>query len=413
VNPAAIVWVELDGNTRRVGELFVHGKPGREPDRASFRYDEQWTKSPDAFALAPALPRGAGPHYTRAGRSLFGALSDSAPDRWGQTLMRRTERQRATDAGETPRTLRDIDFLLRVNDVARQGALRFQALEDGPFVAEGAHAAVPPLLALPQLLGAADRLQDERESAADLQLLFAPGSSLGGARPKASVVDRDGALSIAKFSRKDRDEYRVVVWEAVALSLAARAGIRVPAFRVETIDGRDVLLVRRFDRDGTRRIPYLSAMSLLDADVADVHSYVEIAEAIRRHGAAATYDLRELWSRIVFTVMVNNTDDHLRNHGFVLDGTHGWRLSMAFDVNPVPTDIAGRELTTAIAEDLDRAASVERAMEVADQFGLSRSAAAEIVAHVASVVGAWRDTARAFGLSKSEVERMASAFEHP
>ena len=242
-------------------------------------------------------------------------------------------------------------------------------------------------------------------------MLLDPGASLGGARPKASVRDKDGSLLIAKFPAKG-DPYNLVVWEAVALELARRAGIEVPAVRIVRVSKREVLLVTRFDRAGTERIPFLSSMSALGANDREIHSYMDIADALRPFAAAAREDLAALWRRIVFNVLVSNTDDHLRNHAFLYVGRSGWRLSPAYDLNPVPIDIKPRMLSTSIAEDPDLTASLELALEVADHFGVSKTSAKRVVSEVNSAVRGWREVAGSFGLGKGEVERMASAFEH-
>ena len=408
--PTAIVDIELDGKIHRVGRLWVTASRGRES--ATFEYDNLWLQNPERFALEPALALHPGPFQTRVGQLMFGALGDSAPDRWGRNLIARAERRRADAEQRRPRTIREIDYLLAVNDEVRQGALRFAVTEDGPYVAEAIGAeSVPPLVNLPRLLNATDAVLDDEESAEDLRLLLDPGASLGGARPKASVRDRDGSLLIAKFPART-DPYNVVVWEAVALELARRAGIDVPASRVERVLDREVLLVHRFDRKNGSRIPFLSAMSALGASDREIHSYLEIADALRPYAAAAREDLTALWRRVVFNVLISNTDDHLRNHAFVYVGQHGWRLAPAYDINPVPTDITPRMLSTSIAEDPDLTASLELALEVADHFGLKPDDARRVVGEVYRAVRDWRDVARSFGLARSEIERMATAFEH-
>jgi serine/threonine-protein kinase HipA len=264
---------------------------------------------------------------------MFGAIGDSAPDRWGRVLMRRAERRRAERLGQTPRTLREIDYLLLVNDEARQGALRFAENMGGPFLAPNDQAGVPPLVDLPRLLNASARVIDENEDDEDLRLLIAPGSSLGGARPKASIRDRDSSLAIGKFPHKD-DEWDTVLWEAVSLTLAENAGIDVPKWRLELVEEKPVLLSTRFDRSTNGRILFLSALSMLGARDQETHSYLEIVDALRQHGAQPIDDMHELWRRIVFTVLISNVDDHLRNHGFLYTGSDGWALSPAYDLNP-------------------------------------------------------------------------------
>ena len=297
-----------------------------------------------------------------------------------------------------------------MDDEARAGALRFAETEGGPFLRQEEAKRVPLLVELPRLLSAAEHVMEDTDTDEDLRLLFAPGSSLGGARPKASVRDRDGQLAIAKFPRKD-DENNTVVWEAVALALAEKAGIAVPTARVETVGNKPVLLLRRFDRDGKQRIPFLSAMSMLGAKDNEEHSYLEIVDALRQQGAAPKEDMEALWRRIVFNILISNTDDHLRNHGFLYHGGDGWRLSPAYDLNPVPTHVRPRILTTNISED-DGTASLPLAMSVAKYFELDADKANEISEKVGRAVSKWRNEADRHGIGKNEIDRMASAFEH-
>ncbi len=402
------VYVDLRGAPHLVGRLWGRTRKNRES--ATFEYDKTWLAHADRFALEPALKLGPGPFHTSSDKPLFGAIGDSAPDRWGRALMRRAERRRAERAGETPRTLWEIDYLLMVDDEARQGALRFAEREGGPFLAEHASTRIPPLIELPRLLSAAEHVVSDSDSDEDLRLLLAPGSSLGGARPKASVRDRDGQLAVAKFPHKG-DEINTVLWEAVALTLAAKAGILVPAWRLENVAGKPVLLLRRFDRTDGVRLPFLSAMSMLGANDNETRSYLEFVDALRQYGAAPKEDMRALWRRIVFSILISNTDDHLRNHGFLYAGPDGWRLAPAYDLNPVPTDIKPRVLTTAIDLE-DGTASLERAMEVASYFELDAKTARTIAAEVGEAVATWRGEASRLGLSSSEMNRMASAFEH-
>ena len=403
-----LVYVDLNGVPYLVGRLWARTRKNKEG--ATFEYDARWLDHRERFSLEPALKLGPGPFHTPADTPMFGAIGDSAPDRWGRALMRRMERRRAEREKQTPRTLQEIDYLLQVDDEARQGALRFAATEGGPFLREEGAKRMPPLLELPELLSAAERVADDKDTDEDLRLLLAPGSSLGGARPKASVRDKDGHLAIAKFPRRD-DEYNTVVWEAVALTLAHKAGIPVPEARIETVGDKPVLVLRRFDRRDGHRIPFLSSMSMLDARDSQTRSYMELADALRQHGAAAKDDIRELWRRIVFNVLISHTDDHLRNHGFLYEGPAGWRLSPAYDLNPVPVDIKPRILTTAINED-DNTASLDVAMSVAPYFELDDARARAVAGDVARAVATWRDEAARRGLSKQETARMASAFEH-
>lgn len=402
------VYADLDGVPHLVGRLWARVRKDKEG--ASFEYDDSWLGNPLRFSLEPALQVGPGPFHTGADMPMFGAIGDSAPDRWGRALMRRMERRRAEREKQTPRTLHEIDYLLLVDDEARAGALRFAGTQGGPFLRQEEAKRIPPLVELPELLSAAEHVIEDTDTEEDLRLLFAPGSSLGGARPKASVREQDGHLAIAKFPRKD-DEVSTVRWEAVALSLAHKAGIPVPSARVEVVADKPVLLLRRFDREGNRRIPFLSAMSMLGAKDNETHSYLEIVDALRQRGAAPKEDMEALWRRMVFNILISNTDDHLRNHGFLYEGNDGWRLSPAYDLNPVPTDIKPRILTTAINEE-DTTASLSTAMQVVGYFELDSAGARDIAAQVGKATSKWREEAVGQGITKHEIDRMASAFEH-
>lgn len=404
------VFVHLDygGFRGAVGRLWLRTRRRRES--ASFLYEPEWLAHSGRFEIEPALDLRRAAFHTGQEQEVFGVFSDAAPDRWGRRLLQRAEALRAALAGETPRRLTEVDYLLGCDDETRQGAVRFTEGPDEPFLAPPGPSRIPPLVELPRLLGAAERVESgDDDGGRDLAVLLAPGSSLGGARPKASVREPDGALAIAKFPQA-ADEWEVTRWEAVALSLAERAGIRAARFRVERADGRAVLVLRRFDRDSGRRIPFLSAMTLLGAVEHDRRAYTEIAEAVRRYGAEPAADLAELWRRIVFTVLISNHDDHLRNHGF-LRAPGGWRLSPAYDLNPTPAEAGGRFLTTAIVGD-DARASLELAFGTAAYYGLGPRRAREVAAEAASAAGGWREEAVRFGLSRGEQDRLASAFEH-
>ena len=403
-----LVYVDLAGCAHFVGRLWARRTRNRAS--ATFEYDAGWLASPVRFALEPALMLGGGPQHTQQGRALFGAFGDSAPDRWGRTLIQREERRRAATEARAPRSLGEVDYLLGVGDIARQGALRFKETLDAPFLASGEGANVPPLIRLGELLNAAMRVAADGDDENDLRLILAPGSSLGGARAKASVLDLQGQLSIAKFPQAD-DPYPVMQWEAVALDLARRAGVEVPTWRLEQVADRRALLLRRFDRDGESRIPFLSAMSMLGAADNEDHSYLEIVDALRQFGSQPERDCAQLWRRIVFNILISNTDDHLRNHGFLFDGARGWRLSPAYDMNPTPLDVKARVLSLAIDE-ADDTASLDVALAMARQCGLKLPAAKGIVAEVHGAVTQWRNCAATHGLNARDVNRMESAFEH-
>ena len=405
---ASLVYVDLGGIPMKVGQLWGRFRNGRES--MSFEYDRNWLNHPKRFSLDPALKLDAGSFHAASDKPLFGAIDDSAPDRWGRLLMRRSERKNAENEKRTARALKEIDFLLMVDDEGRQGALRFKREEQGPFLTTYDKNHIPPLVAVGKLLTAASHVMRESDTEEDLRLLLAPGSSLGGARPKSSVRDKDGHLTIAKFPRKD-DEINIIAWEAVALSLANKAGIKVPEWRIETVGRQQILVSRRFDRKQNIRIPFLSAMSVLAAKDNEMHSYLEIADAIRQMSASPKEDLEALWRRIVFNVLISNVDDHLRNHAFLYSGLSGWRLSPAYDLNPTPTDIKPRILSTAI-DLIDPSASLDVAASVAHYFDLDNLQAKNIFKKVGSATVLWREEAAKLKIKKTEIVRMASAFEH-
>ena len=399
-----------------VGRLWFRSSNGKES--ASFEYDSAWLApqskkqnnwdigSFDCFALEPALKLISGTFHTQ-NAPLFGSLGDSAPDRWGRILMRRKEERRAKAEGKMPRTLTELDFLLGINDEARQGALRFKKQGNDPFLAPPVENSIPPILSLPKLLSASERFLESRESEEDLQLLLAPGSSLGGARPKASVYDW-GNLSIAKFPCKD-DEFQTPLWEALALLLAGKAGIQIPEWRIEKVLNKPVLVLRRFDRQGQQRIPFLSAMSMLGARDNEQHSYLEIAYALMQYGADPMPDLEELWRRLVFNICISNTDDHLLNHGFLYISPKGWSLSPAYDLNPVPRQAGPPFLSLAI-DTVSREASLDTSLSVISEFRLKKEKAMEILDSVQCAVRDWKIAARSLGISRREIDYMASAF---
>lgn len=403
------VFVEVGGNVHLAGVLHVAASRNRQ--RGVFQYDPGWLENAHRFPLEPALALNEGQYVPREDRAFFGAIADSAPDRWGRALMMRDERRRAKVEGRAPRALTELDFLLGVADETRQGALRFTALTGGPFLADS-RPIVPPLVELRRLMGAAGRIDDESETEEDLALLLAPGSSLGGARPKASVRDANGELAIAKFARSS-DEWPVIPWEMVALTLAQRAGIRTPTARLTRIEGQPVLLLDRFDRNGVQRIPYLSFMSLLGARDNDrePHSYPDMADALRAEGARPDHDRAELWRRLIFNILISNTDDHLRNHGVLYSGGDGWILAPAFDLNPMPADVRPRVLTTALVRSSDGGGGVPVAFQEIGAFGLTLEEARASAHEVQRAVGTWREVAATNGLSNRDCERMTETFE--
>lgn len=401
------VSVQLSGEDVPAGRLWTH-RHGRS-ESSTFSYLPEYLGRADSYELDPALGDHEGQQQTAVGQALFGAFSDCSPDSWGRGLVQRAEQRDAREEERAPRRLAEIDYLLGVRDDLRQGALRLQRTRDDAYLAPAA-VGVPHLVDLPRLLHAAEELERDEPSAEDLRILLHGASSLGGARPKAHVLDAQGALSIAKFPSPVRDTWDVIRWESVALTLARSAGIDVPQHELVSIVGRPVLIVRRFDRTGRGRVGYVSARTMLGARDGEQRSYLEIAQAIEEHSPHAAADLRELWRRIAFTVLISNTDDHLRNHGFLRASSSGWSLAPAFDLNPNPEG-EPRQLETAIDE-RSTLASIGLALEVADFFGLRRPEAGRVLSEVLDATETWRDVASANGLAIEEIRRMEPAFDH-
>lgn len=393
-----VVTIQIEGEDVRAGVLYANARRGVET--ASFRYDAAYLADPRAFALAPDMPLSEGPLHTQ-GESLFRVFQDCMPDRWGRNLMLRAERRAARNEGRAVRTLLESDYLAGVSDEARQGALRMWI--DGVPVAS-AGVGVPREVRIPDLLKAADRAAEDLD--ADVGDLVAAGSSLGGARPKASVIDERGELCIAKFPKADELPVEdVCAWEKTALDLAARCGIRVPRTRLLRVDGRSVLLLSRFDRESACRTPYLSGMTAVQGSDGGRYSYLDLAAFLEEHGSRPGDDIRELWRRILFGCAVGNVDDHMRNHGFLREGP-GWRLSPAFDVNPTPGDNI-KFLRSAIDFENDEALP-EVAVSACEWYRLTR-AEAEGEAHAMSrALAGWKKVAVANGISKTSIDHMAS-----
>ena len=402
---AVDVYVQIADADVLAGRLWSHRR-GR-TESATFRYVPEYLSSRDAYELDPLLPLEDGQLQTPVGRPIFGAFSDCAPDRWGRRLIDRAETRRTGAEGGAERSFGEIDYLLGVRDDLRQGALRLRDPDTGTFLADE-HGGVPHLVELARLLTAAEHVERDEASDEDIQVLLRGGSSLGGARPKAHVIGQDGRIAIAKFPSPN-DDWDVVRWEAVALEVARRSRISVPAWNLHTLDGKAVLIIDRFDRLGKQRIGYVSAMTMLEATDRELASYLDIADAIEKNSPEASADLRELWRRIAFSILISNTDDHLRNHGFLRTSTAGWSLSPAFDLNPNPRP-GEKHLSTAIAS--DTTAAVEPLLEVAPFFGLREDEARAVLQQVAEATGAWREVAERLGLGKGAIEQMSPAFEH-
>ena len=396
------VFIDHDAETRLVGRCHCIAR--RHGQSSVFEYADAWRICADAFALDPAnLPLERRQIYTSSNKSaLPGALRDTAPDRWGQRLIRRAFRK----AGEQ-RALSEIDHLLAINDQTRIGALRYRREGEETFDHNIGRYRVPPLIRLPALLDAADAVLSNTETAEDLKLLLNEGSPLGGARPKSAVIDNDGRLAIAKFPKND-DDRSIPHGEVLAMTLAGAARIDVAQATLLNVAGRSVSLITRFDRDEDRRIPFISAMTLLGLGDGDEATYTDIAEVIRMYSSAPTEDLHELWRRVVFNVMVSNLDDHLRNHGFLYDHDNKWRLSPAYDLNPVPLTEKARELTTWISEE-GPDADLDLARAAAPYFALDLVRADAIIDEVAAALDGWQQIARQLRMSAPDLAAYATA----
>jgi serine/threonine-protein kinase HipA len=412
VNEEKTIYVYADFlsyHNELIGQLYASGNKGRE--FYSFEYDAGWLSHGSIF-LDPNLQLYKGRQYGSDDKNMFGLFADSCPDRWGRLLMKRREAIRARKADEKPKKLLESDFLLGVYDEARMGGLRFKTEKDGDFLSNDKDYATPPWTSLRDLEAASAAFEndDVKQEEKWLRQLIAPGSSLGGARPKATVTAPDGALWIAKFPSK-HDEQNTGAWEMVVHDLAVMCGLQVPEARVEKFSKLgSTFLVKRFDRDKNKRIHFSSAMTMLDkkdgADAASGSSYLEIASFLKANGASPRKDLIELWKRIVFSMAVSNTDDHFRNHGFILT-EEGWRLSPLYDVNP---DIYGENLSLNVDEN-DSGIDFDLAVSAAPYYGLSQEQAEKIVDEIRTIVkGNWRNTAKKYGISRGEITRMEPAF---
>ncbi len=398
------IHVDQPGGTRMVGRFRYVSK--RHSRSSVFEYAAEWLGDMAAFAIDPKnLPLQAGPFYTSSDKSaLPGAIRDAAPDRWGRQLIKRA----FAKAGGR-RTLSEIDYLLAVTDHTRIGALRFRRKGEDSFDHHISNSRVPPLIQLPALLNATDAVQTNTETSEDLKLLLNEGSPLGGARPKSAVENTDGTLAIAKFPKPD-DDRSIPHGEVLAMTLAREAGLTVADAELVDVVGRPVALIRRFDRTGNRRIPFLSAMSLLGLNDGDEATYTDIAEIIRMHSSSPTEDLHELWRRIVFNVLIGNLDDHLRNHGFLYNGNGRWRLSPAYDLNPVPLVEKVRELTTWISEQGPEA-DLNLAREATPFFALKKKEAEAIIDEISAPLKNWLSTAHRLGMSSKDIDIYATAIQ--
>ncbi len=410
MNRTATVHLEdSDGRTSRVGDVTFTSNDAGVLIATTFTYHADWLTRRNRYDLCPELPLTTGPQTQTGARLVPGALADTGPDRWGQNLLFAAERKAAKRSGRRIRALNQADFILLAHDRTRQGALRFSEDDGSTFISPPADG-VPTLVDLDRLVAAADRHARDRGTDDDIALLTRAGTSMGGARPKTTVTTTDGRLALAKLPSRD-DVWDVQAWEATALELARRAGVSVPSFRLHRLDeDRSVLVLDRFDRtDSERRIGYLSAHSLVQKAPAGVVSYAELADALGDQSSDPAADRRDLFRRVALSLLVNNVDDHMKNHG-LLRVRDGWRLSPAFDINPFPM---GRPVdsTPITPHGSGATRDIDELVANADYFGLTRDDAAAIVAEVALATGAWVEVAESFGIETPEDGSMASAFD--
>ena len=403
-------WIGME-EPKLIGVLSAQQAKGKKA--FSFEYDALWLKTGQKFLLDPDISLFSGSQYPNQ-KENFGIFLDSMPDTWGRTLMKRKAAQLAKENNVKTPTLYDIDFLLGVYDESRMGALRFKIDPNGDFLDNNKIASTPPWSSIRELQNAAENIEDDKDNDEIrkwLSILIAPGSSLGGARPKANILDTDKSLWIAKFPSKS-DTIDKAAWEYLAYELAIQAGIDMAPCRIEKIMGNyNTFFTKRFDRENGERIHFASAMTMTgnnEGTIKDNHpSYLEIAEFISNYGVSIEKNLHQLWRRIVFNISISNTDDHLRNHGFILTND-GWILSPAYDLNP-SIDKDGLSLNIDMYNnDLD----FELAKSVGEYFRLNEKQMNTIINEVSSVVSKWKEIANKIGISRSEQQLMEKAFKY-
>ena len=407
------IWVYADWkgliNPKCMGILSAQQTKGRKA--FSFSYDKEWNNSREQLLIDPDIVWYSGQQYPNA-KENFGVFLDSMPDTWGRTLMKRRAALHAKEQGLPLPKLHDIDFLLGVHDFCRMGALRFKKDPDGDFLDNDPVSPIPPWASIRELQHCAKLIEsniDTAEVRKWLAMLMAPGSSLGGARPKANILDEDGQPWIAKFPSKN-DTMNKGAWEYLAYRLAVEVGINMAESRLEHIAGSyHTFFTKRFDREKQDRIHFASAMTMTGKNEEIIRdetpSYLDIVEFIQFSCAHVNEDLHQLWKRLIFNILVSNTDDHLRNHGFVLT-REGWRLSPAFDINP-SIDKEGLALNI----DMDNnALDIGLAKSVGTYFRLGEKEMNRVIDQVKSVVSRWQKLATEIGIPRSEQTLMIAAF---
>ena len=402
-------WLEIS-RPKLIGVLAAHQGKGRKT--FSFSYDEKWLETEKPFLFDPNITWNKGQQFP-IGKSDFGIFNDAMPDTWGRTLMKRREAQIAKEENRTAKNLHDLDFLLGVNDESRMGALRFKLQENGAFLNNDKAQPTPPWSSVRELqhgISLIESNKDNKEVRKWLSILLAPGSSLGGARPKANIMDEKGNLWIAKFPTKE-DTSDKGAWEFLAYKLAIRAGIEMAECKIEKISGKHhTFFTKRFDRIKNKRIHFASAMTMTanneDTIKESDPSYLDIAEFIQFNESNNKQELHQLWRRMVFNIAISNTDDHLRNHGFILN-KNGWKLSPAYDINP-SIDKDGLSLNI---DANNNSLDFDLAKSVGEYFQLKEKQMDDILKEIKAAIKNWKTEATKFGISKTEIALMSSAFK--
>jgi serine/threonine-protein kinase HipA len=392
-----------------LGVLLAQQAKGRKA--FSFEYNKEFLLNETPINLDPDIKWYTGSQFS-VNKEIFGVFSDAMPDTWGRTLMKRRSAILAKESRVAAQTLYEIDFLLGTFDETRMGALRFKLDIDGPFQDDNSHMPTPPWTKLRELQKAVEVIESDSQSNSIkkwLAILIAPGSSLGGARPKANIVDEKNNLWIAKFPSKN-DTIDKASWEFLAYKLAINAGIEMAESKIEKVSGNfNTFFTKRFDRNESRRIHFASAMTMTGRNEellkSETASYLDIAEFIHFNGVNIKQDLEQLWRRIVFNICISNTDDHLRNHGFLLT-EKGWKLSPAYDLNP-SIDKDGLAINIDYA---NNSLDLELAKSVGQYFQLQTNRMTEIINEVKNATSQWKVLAKTIGIARAEIELMDKAF---
>jgi len=394
------VHIDWQGETHLVGRLHTAERGAS----VAFEYAAEWLQRNGTFSIDPtSLPLQRTPQHAA---TLFGAIQDGGPDRWGRVLIERAVRKKVLPQ----KPYHEIDYVLALDDASRIGALRFRLDATSPFLAATA-GKLPPVVSLSALLRATDAIHNETETAQDLRFLLGIGSPLGGARPKSAVTLTDDRIAIAKFPKPD-DTRDIAAGEILALTLAEQAGIRVAEHRLVALGSQSVAVITRFDRVKKIRVPFISAASLLGLPQGELGAYTMLADGIRQFGNDVPGDLSELWRRLVFSLLASNYDDHLRNHGFLMREPGRWSLSPAYDLNPVPEMDRARMSKTAITESQEEP-TIAGALAAATRFGLKTTESKKILREVFIAISGWRKTGKQLRVKASTLDAYASAFDHP